>query len=155
MDSEHGNLLARCKGFLILLALLLGALPPAFAGSRKIAKELEGTDPSKSVDVIVRFKQAPTAELHNKVLRHGGALKRELRIVRGGAYTVPASALAELAADSSVEYIAPNRPLHSTRTIRESGRTIFTRLGACAGGVGAGRGRDRCEHRDHRQRYRR
>ena len=127
MESEHGNLLIRCKRFLILLALLLSALPPALAGSRKIAKELEGTDPSKSVDVIVRFNQAPTAELHNKVLRHGGALKRELRVVRGGAYTVPGI--------GSRPSWRPTRPWNTSRptgrcirpgTIRETGRTIFT-----------------------------
>ena len=115
MGSEHGNLLIMGKRFLILLALLLSALPPAFAGPRKIAKELEGIDPSKPVNVIVRFKRAPTANLHNKVLNRGGTLKDELGVIRSGVYSVPASALGGLAADPWVEYIAVNRPVRATR----------------------------------------
>jgi hypothetical protein len=72
-----------------------------------MAKDLEGKKGSEPVDVIVQFTQAPTARHHQKVLSKGGTLKNTLGLVNGGSYSVPASALAALAADPEVAYIAP------------------------------------------------
>ena len=47
------------------------------------------------------------------MLSRGGTLKQELGQFKGAAYKVPASALADLAADPEVVYISPDRPLHS------------------------------------------
>ena len=55
----------------------------AFAGSDKMAKDLEGKGPSDQVDVIVQFKQAPTARHHQKVLSKGGTLKGVLSVLKG------------------------------------------------------------------------
>jgi hypothetical protein len=52
-----------------------------FAGSPKMSKDLEGKNPSDLVDVIVQFKQAPTARHHQKVLSRGG--KRRSNRARG------------------------------------------------------------------------
>ncbi len=84
----------------------------AFADSAKISKDLGGKNGADQVDVIVQFNQAPTARYHQKVLSRGGKLRRELGLVKGGAYSLPASALADLAADPDVVYISPDRPLH-------------------------------------------
>jgi serine protease AprX len=101
------------KRFLMLCTVILTA-GLAFAGSRKMSKDLEGKNASDQVDVIVQFTQAPTARHHQKVFNRGGKLRRELGLVRSGAYSLPASALAALAADPDVAYIAPDRPLYST-----------------------------------------
>jgi serine protease AprX len=101
------------KRFLVLCTLILSA-SLAFAGSRKMSKDLEGKNASGQVEVIVQFKQAPTARHHQKVFNRGGKLRQELGLVRSGAYSLPASALADLAADPDVAYIAPDRPLYST-----------------------------------------
>jgi len=101
------------KRFLMLCTVILSA-SLAFAGPRKMAKDLEGKNALDQVDVIVQFTKAPTARHHQKVLSRGGQLKQELGLVKSGAYSLPASALAELAADPDVAYIAPDRPLYST-----------------------------------------
>ena len=99
------------KRFLTLCAVILCATM-AFAGSPKMSKDLEGKNASDQVDVIVQFNQVPTARHHQKVLSRGGKLKHELGLVKSGAYSLPASALADLAADPDVAYIAPDRPLY-------------------------------------------
>jgi serine protease AprX len=67
--------------------------------------------------VIVQFRQVPTARHHQKVLDRGGKLRRELGRFRGAAYSMPASALASLAADPEVVYISPDRPVHASSTV--------------------------------------
>ena len=44
----------------LLLASTLVLTSSLFAGSGKLAKDLESLDPASNVDVIVQFKQAPT-----------------------------------------------------------------------------------------------
>jgi len=95
---------------LTVCTLILGA-SVAFAGSRKISPDLEGINVSGQVDVIVQFSQAPSEDYHQKVFRRGGTLKRSFERFKGGAYTMPASALEDLAADPDVVYISPDRPL--------------------------------------------
>jgi len=97
------------KRFLMLCTVILSA-SLAFAGSPKMSKDLEG-NAFDQVDVIVQFKQAPTARHHQKVLSRGGTLRHELGLVKSGAYTMPASALTDLAADPDVAYISPDRPV--------------------------------------------
>jgi serine protease AprX len=99
--------------FLMVWALISTA-SLAFAGSQKLAKDLEGKGPSDRVDVIVQFKQAPTTKHHQKLLSKGGTFKNRLGLVKGGSYSVPASALAALAADPDVAYISPDRSVAST-----------------------------------------
>jgi serine protease AprX len=54
--------------------------------------------------------------MHQKVFNQGGALKRELRLVKSGRYTLPASAFEKLAADPAVAHIALNRKVHTLGT---------------------------------------
>jgi serine protease AprX len=113
MKRNQGQSAAWGKRFLLLCTVILSA-SLAFAGSRKMAKDLEGKNASDQVDVIVQFTQAPTARHHQKVLNRGGKLRQELGLVKSGAYTVPASALTDLAADPDVAYISPDRPVQGT-----------------------------------------
>ena len=112
MRSNQSHCVARGRTSLtVCLVILTASL--ASAGSPKMAKDLSGKKGSAQVDVIVQFTQSPTARHHQKVLSKGGTLKNALGLVNGGSYSVPASALAALAADPEVAYIAPDRPLHS------------------------------------------
>jgi serine protease AprX len=86
----------------------------AFAGTnKKLSKDLPLNNPGQ-VDVIVQYDQVPTSAYHQKVISRGGVLKRDLGHFKGGAYTMPASALANLASDPNVLYISPDRPLSSS-----------------------------------------
>src|SRR5579883_2071794 len=99
------------KSLALLLGLVIATVGPASTADDKIAPDLL-THRSRTVDVIVEYKEAPTAVHHEKVLSRGGVLKRELGgAIRGAAYTIPASAIEDLARDSQVVYIAPDRPV--------------------------------------------
>ena len=103
------------KLFLAILTLLLGT-SLAFAGPRKLSRDLEAKSPSdqSQVDVIVQFNQAPIAHHHQKILDRGGKLKQTLGDFKGSAYSIPASALADLANDPEVTYISPDRPVRNS-----------------------------------------
>ena len=88
----------------------------AFAGSPKIAKDLDNIDPEALVNVIVQFKQVPTEAHHKKITDRGGQLKRELGLIKGSHYSVPASKLKDLADDPDVAYISPDRPVNAAGT---------------------------------------
>lgn len=103
----------QCNGAAWLRTLTVSAVvliaSLAFARSPKVSKDLDGTN--AQVDVIVQYTQTPTARHHQKVLSRGGSFKQELGFVKAGAYSMPASALADLAADPEVAYISLDRSL--------------------------------------------
>ena len=109
MKRNQYNGAAWLRTLIVCAVALMASL--AFAGSPKLSKDLEGKKASDQVDVIVQYTQAPTARHHQKVLSRGGTLKQELSVVKAGAYSMPASALASLAADPEVAYISPDRSL--------------------------------------------
>jgi len=103
------------RTFLVLFAFVFAA-GMAFAETRKISPDLHAKTASDKVDVIVQFTEVPKAAHHEKVLSRGGRIKRELGGFKGAAYTIPASALADLANDPDVVYISPDRPLRNSST---------------------------------------
>jgi len=95
---------------LIALACILLGMP-AFAKDPKIAPDLEGVDPSSTVDVIIQFAHVPTARHHAMVMSRGGNLKARLDVVKGAAYRIQRSQLESLAKDPEVVYISPDRKI--------------------------------------------
>ncbi|MGH9642648.1 MAG: S8 family peptidase [Terriglobales bacterium] len=93
----------------VLVVLALSAIASANNGN-KIAPDLQGQ--TGTVNIIVQFTVLPTTKQHQKVVSRGGKLKRKLDLVKGGAYSMPASKLADLATDSQVVYISPDRGLN-------------------------------------------
>ena len=92
----------------LVLIATAGLIP---AADTKIAPDLM-RQAEGNADVIVQYSVAPTASHHEKVLRRGGVLKADLSgIIKAAAYSIPTSALADLADDPDVVYIAPDRPL--------------------------------------------
>ena len=87
---------------------LLAAATLAQAGP-KVAKDLEGVDPTKEVDVIVQFTHAPGDGDHAKVRANGGQFKKDLLLVNAGLYSIPPGQLKKLAEDPDVRYISPDR----------------------------------------------
>ena len=122
------------------LVFLLSTLVTSslIAGSGKLAKELESLDPAANVDVIVQFKQAPTEADHQSVLRLGGKLKHEFGVIRARHYSIPATALAQLAANPDVAYVTPDRPLQGL--LDQADATIGASAAATYGLTGAGVG---------------
>src|SRR2546425_6323154 len=89
---------------------LVGNNQPRDPGS-KISSDLQGADPNSNLKVIVQFTEPPTSSHHETVIAQGGEHLKNLRLVNGALYTVPASALAELAKDPRVAFISPDRPV--------------------------------------------
>ncbi len=118
----------KSKSSLLPIVLVLASL--AAATNNKLAPELRKQRGNDSVDVIVQFKVQPTARHHQKVLNKGGQLRRSFSLLKGGAYTVPASTLAQLANDPEVSYISPDRQLQgvsdSTATLDYHHETLNT-----------------------------
>src|SRR5207253_6441660 len=77
----------------------------------KISSDLQGADPNSNLKVIVQFTEPPTSSHHETVIAQGGEHVKNLRLVNGALYSVPASALAELAKDPRVAFISPDRPV--------------------------------------------
>jgi serine protease AprX len=93
----------------LVACLTLLTATRALAGSPKLAKDLEAMDAADQVHVIIQFKQAPTERHHQKIRDRGGVVRGKLDVIKGGAYTLPASALNDLANDDEVAYISPDR----------------------------------------------
>jgi serine protease AprX len=66
---------------------------------------------NQSVRVIVQFTTTPTQHHFNKVQSRGGKLNASLQLVNAGAFSLPASALKDLADDDEVVSITPDNSL--------------------------------------------
>jgi len=117
MKRKEGKSAMWGRAFLIVSATLLCGIL-ANAGESKFSSDLAGASASGQVGVIVQYNRTPGAAYHKKVLSRGGTLKRELGGFNGAAYSMPASAIADLANDPDVVYISPDRPLRGTALAR-------------------------------------
>src|SRR5438034_4192895 len=97
---------------LALTTLLAAGLSSADGKKHKLSKDLDalkGGHNGATVDVIIQFNQTPTAAHHKMVQSKGGVLKTHLDFIKGAHYSVPVESLDELANDSDVAYISPDR----------------------------------------------
>src|SRR5450755_2208145 len=97
---------------LIFVALTTASLGQA--ASHKLSPELQGISSDASVDVIVKYRQAPTAAQHSRITARGGEFKLSLDIIRAAHYSIPAGQLEALANDSDVESISLDNPIFAT-----------------------------------------
>jgi serine protease AprX len=85
----------------------------AWAKEPKLSQDLQGADSQTPLRVIVRWKHAPKEKQARQVSDLGGLLNALHPLIKAGAYTLPGSALKELANDPDVVYISPDRPVHA------------------------------------------
>ncbi len=91
-------MVGRPKRIIGLGLFLLFSVGMAYGRHPKIASDLERVSSSNSdVKVIVTFKHFPTDAHHRLVTDRGGRINRKLEVINSGAYTLPASALEDLA----------------------------------------------------------
>jgi len=119
LSSSRRNLnwSATWGGRLLGLCAVLLTSTLIFGQGQKLSPDLQRREGSDHLNVIIQFRQAPTAAHHQIVARQGGVLQRELGVVKAGEYSLPAAALAKLAAEPDVAYITPDRPLRTTSTL--------------------------------------
>src|SRR5665213_761755 len=108
-----------------------------WAGEEKLAPALRGRG-GETVDVIVRYKQAPTEAQHQRVVGRGGRLQHRLSVINANHYAVPGTLLEDLANDPEVDFISPNRPVYAY--IDQAATTIGANLAASYNVNGAGVG---------------
>ncbi len=95
----------------IILAALACLSATVWAGDEKLASELRRKDLQGNIDVIVRYRSVPTEAHHRKVVDAGGVLKHRFDLIHSGHYSVPTAMLKDLADDSEVEFVSPDRPV--------------------------------------------
>lgn len=131
----------KVSSFGILFALLCAtswASEPERGHGPKTSPELNRLDPGATVDVIVQYRVRPTDAHFDRVHRLGGTDKRRFTQLPGAAFTLPASAIEELANDPDVSYISVDRKVHSHLDL--SAATIGAPATWSAGYTGAGIG---------------
>ena len=79
--------------------------------SNLLSKAKRGTASSQTVRVIVQYKQVPTASHYSAMSWRGARLHAKLHMIKGAAFTIPASALPALEADPNVESVTIDHPL--------------------------------------------
>ncbi len=89
--------------------VLSGLSASALPGQTKLAPELNRIGAAASLDAIIQYRHAPTAEHHRNMASRGAILKAELGGIQSRAYTVSPSLLRELENDDEVLYVSPNR----------------------------------------------
>src|SRR5271166_4617498 len=97
------------------LTLMFAILIPAmvFANDAKLAPELKQAASDHVVSVIVQYKTVPGNIHKDRIRMSGGAVVRDLALVKSVTAQVPSSALAALSEDDAVVYISPDRPVRS------------------------------------------
>src|SRR5437899_1118599 len=98
---------------LVFAVTVVGLLiPSAFSKHAKVSDDLDTTR-NKNVDVIVQFTHPAAQEQHDKVAKRNGKLVLELPASKAALYSMPASKLEDLADDSDVVFISPDRKVHA------------------------------------------
>src|SRR5882724_5856977 len=88
----------------IALVTIAGTATLAYgAHHAKIDGELEGKNGGGLINVIIQYKEGAQQRHLDLVARKGGHHRGTLHVVKGAAYTVPGSALEDLANDPDVE----------------------------------------------------
>ncbi|MGA8027048.1 MAG: S8 family peptidase [Bryobacteraceae bacterium] len=77
----------------------------------KLSKDLVGVAAVSNVKVIVQWKSAPDNAKHQKVIDRGGVLNSVHPLINAAAYTISTAELNDLANDSDVAFISPDRPV--------------------------------------------
>ena len=93
-------------------------LSPALA--RLADRATASPSDDQELRVIVQFKQRPQSQHFQRVTGRGGKLHADLGVINGGAFSLHASKLRELAADDSVAYISPDRQVFAADDLTDS-----------------------------------
>jgi len=102
----------------MLAYLTLGATL-AFAGPRRISKDLKNQSAGQWVNVIVQYRVPPSQAHLDRAVAKGAVLQLNLPVINGSAFAVKSSALAALAKDPDVAYISLDRAVWATATVTD------------------------------------
>jgi serine protease AprX len=122
------------------ISLLVLFSVAAFARQSNLAPDLSYQDPDASVDVIIQYKQPPTAAMQERIIAAGGAFKAEFHSLNGALYSIRAQQLARLASDPDIVYISPDRKVRGLSDNSASATAVNAPVAWKSGLNGAGIG---------------
>jgi serine protease AprX len=107
------------RSVLLAVMVVLAFSVVGFAKPRKVAADLQSVS-TGDVDVIIQFKNQPTADHFSKVQNLGGKLKHDLGgSLKAASFHVPASALQALEQMDDVAHVSLDHKLSATGTPRD------------------------------------
>src|SRR5271156_2546521 len=101
------------RKLVVAITLILFAAVSGFAQTSRLSAGLGGRNDKSMVEVIIRYKVTPSARHRRQIASRKGSVLTDFSFINSLHASVPASRIAELAADKDVEYISPNRKLTS------------------------------------------
>jgi serine protease AprX len=104
----------KSKASLIVVVFALAGV--AAAHRDKLARELQNKTNSDTINVIVQFKGAPTADDEQRVARHHGKHNGDLNLVHAMLVSLPANEADRLSDEPTVKFISPDRKVHAHLT---------------------------------------
>jgi len=113
-----------------------GRVAPDLSGL--LAKAQHGSSDGKTVKVIVQYRQIPSASHYATMLARGAHLNAKLHMIQGAAFTIPASALADLANDPEVSFVSLDHPLKGMDDYTDSAMNVSTVWNSGYNGTGIG-----------------
>jgi serine protease AprX len=109
----------------------------AVQAAQKISPDAAQVDLHSTINAIIQWKANAVPD-NAKITALGGRLITPFKSINGGLYSLPASALATLEADSSIAYVSLDRPVHHKLDITAA--TINAPVAWSAGADGSGIG---------------
>src|SRR5258707_1035622 len=94
-----------------VLGIVLAGGGAASCATSKISRDLQNLPSGTSLDVIVQFASAPTKTALSSVTVPGGTLNKQLGLIKGALYHLPAAAISALNNNPNVKYVTPDRKL--------------------------------------------
>jgi serine protease AprX len=116
--------------------MLVGKFAPDLAPV--VARAHQATAANETLKVIVQYRQTPTAAHYAKMQARGATLRAKLHLVKGAAFTIPASILPELEADNEIVAVSVDHPLHGLDEITDAATNVPSAWNAGYNGAGIG-----------------
>src|SRR5215469_16945242 len=79
--------------------------------ARLLVQARHASAPGQTVNVIVQYRQVPTASHYATMQGRGGRLHVKLHMIKSAAFTIPVSALPALEADPEIASVSIDHPL--------------------------------------------
>ena len=144
--AERGERHSAAWGKRLSLALMLVLATGMAFGQERIAPELSGllaraqrgSAHGQTVKVIVQYHQVPTAAHYAVMQGRGARLHAKLHGIKGAAFSIPVSALAELANDPEVERVSIDHALNAMDDYTDAALNVSTVWNAGYNGSGIG-----------------
>ena len=96
------------------------------------------TSTTKTVKVIVQYRQRPVAAHFSRMQKLGGRLHGKLQLIRSAVFTIPVSALSALEADPDVVSVSIDHPLNGLDDYADAAANVSAAWNAGFDGTGVG-----------------